>query len=144
MGLEKQDIQLELRTVINDQGEKELSIIKQTGKYYKKDKLEVITYTDQTEFGEVNNFITIQAEKVNIKRSGKITMNQRFVKGEITECLYRHPYGTFHFEINTASIQHEILQENNNGKVIINYDAKINGQQTRHHLLTLIYGGEIK
>lgn len=143
MGLDKKNVKVELRTVIDDNGEKELSVIKQSGKYFKKNNLEVITYLDKTDFGEVNNLITIQDDKINIKRSGKIKMNQQFIAGKITECLYRHPYGTFHFEIYTISITCETLEDGLDGKVIIEYEAKINGQQTRHHHLTLIYGGEI-
>lgn len=139
MGIVKKNIKVELRTVIDDQGEKELSIIKQKGKYGKKNNIEFITFNDVTDFGEVHNLITIQPNKVSIKRSGKITMNQQFIKGKITECLYRHPYGTFHFEINTATITHEQLSGDNQGKVVIEYDAKINGQQTREHHLTLTF-----
>lgn len=142
MELDKKDIYIELRTVIDDGGEKELSIVKQQGKYYKKNKLEVITYTDQTDIGEIKNLITIQANKVNLNRSGNVRMNQQFILGKKTECLYKHPYGTFHIEINTSTIMHKALQEKDEGKVIIEYDAKINGQQAREHHLTLTYGGE--
>jgi|SRR5690625_4082892 len=144
MGLIKKKIHVELRTVIDDDGEKELSIIKQNGEYVTKGKLEVVTFTDKSDVGEVNNFITIQAKKVNIKRTGNISMNQQFIEGKKTECLYRHPYGSFHLEINTLSITHEKLRNNKDGRVIIEYDMKINGEQSRYHHLTLTYGGEWK
>ncbi|MBO1002084.1 DUF1934 domain-containing protein [Pseudogracilibacillus auburnensis] len=142
MKLVKKNIQVELRTVIDDQGDKELSIIKQIGKYMKKDHIEVVTFIDKTDFGEVNNLITIQPNKVNMKRSGHITMNQQFIEGKVTECYYRHPYGAFHLEVDTLSIQHQILQEDREGKVVIEYETKLNGQEKRYHHLTLIYGGE--
>ncbi|HLR69821.1 MAG TPA: DUF1934 domain-containing protein [Pseudogracilibacillus sp.] len=145
MSLEKKEIAVELRTVIDDQGEKELSIIKQTGKYMKNDEIEVITFSDNVkDFGEVGNLITIHSDRVNIKRSGSITMNQQFIKGKKTECLYRHPYGSFVIVIHTKSITHQKLQQNQDGKVIIEYEAQLSEQQKRHHLLTLIYTEEKK
>ena len=140
MKLVKKDIAIELRTVIDDQGEKELSIIKQVGIYVKKENIEVISFIEKTnEFGDVENLITIRPNKINIKRSGKVSMNQQFIKGKETECLYRHPYGTFLLEIMTKSITHQSLADDQEGKVIIQYDVKVNEEESRNHHLTLTY-----
>ena len=97
----QKNILIELRTVIDDEGDKELSIIKQKGKYYRKNDLEVITFIDEmTDVGRIDHFITIRAKKVNIKRTGNITMNQQFIPGRKTDSLYRHPYGSI-YEIDT-------------------------------------------
>src|SRR5690625_1833168 len=140
MKLDKKDIAVELRTVIDDQGEKELSIIKQMGKYTRKKALEVISFAENTQdFGIINNFITVQPRKVNIKRSGSIKMYHQFMENKRSECVYRHPYGSFFMEIYTKSIFHQQIKIKQQGKVIIEYDAKLNDQQTRHHHLTLTY-----
>lgn len=140
MKLVKKDIAIELRTVIDDQGEKELSIIKQVGIYVKKENIEVISFIEKTnEFGDVENLITIRPNKINIKRSGKVSMNQQFIKGKETECLYRHPYGAFLLEIMTKSITHQSLADDQEGKVIIQYDVKVNEEESRNHHLTLTY-----
>lgn len=141
MELIKKHIAIEIRTVIDDEGEKELTISKQKGNYIKKGSTEVITFTEKTkDFGEVKSILTIQPNKVNLKRSGSVTMNQQFIEGQISECLYRHPYGAFHMEIQTHSIKKE--QKNGDKKIIIMYELKLNGEQTRHHHLTLTYTEE--
>ena len=141
MKIKKKYVAIEIRTVIDDQGEKELTISKQKGSYIKKGEMEVISFIEKTkDFGEVKSLITIQPDKVNLKRSGNITMNQQFVEGQISECLYRHPYGAFRMEIQTESITHE--QKDRDNKVIIVYDLALDGAQTRHHHLTLTYTEE--
>lgn len=140
MTLIKKAVSIELRTVIDDQGEKELSIIKQKGDYTKKNHIEVITFEDDVEdIGKIKNLITIQPGKVNIKRSGAISMNQQFLKNKITECLYRHPYGKFHLEVNTLEMKSQPLVTGGVGQVVIEYEGILNGDHTRHHLLTLTY-----
>lgn len=145
MKLERKNIIVELRTEIDDEGDKERSIIKQIGKYAKKDKLEVISFTEDIEdFGKVNNLITIQSNKVNIKRSGTITMNQQFIEGKRTECFYRHPYGSFLLEMETRSITHKPLVNGEKGSVMMEYKATVNEGQRRHHKLELTYMEEEK
>lgn len=144
MALIRKRIAVELRTVIDDNGEKELSIIKQKGKYFKKNDVEVITFVDVMEdVGEIKNMISIQPGKVNIKRSGIVNMNQQFLPNKITECLYMHPYGNFHLEINTLSMEQMALGESGAGQTVIEYEGKLNGEHTRHHHLTLTYVEEV-
>lgn len=136
----RKEILVELRTVIDDSGEKELSIIKQKGNYIRKEDREVITFVDvMEELGEIRSFISIQPGKVNINRSGVITMNQQFLLGQVTECIYKHPFGRFHLEINTLSIEQKQLQDGEMGQTIIEYEGKLNGEHVRHHHLTLTY-----
>ena len=79
---------------------------------------------------------------MNIKRTGSIGMNQQFIPGKKTESRYRHPYGSFHMEIFTRSMEHQSLSKDHEGSVIVEYDATLNGQQIRSHHLTLIYSEE--
>lgn len=140
MTVKRKRVSIELRTVIDDQGEKELSIIKQRGIYFKKGSIEVIKYIDvMDDLGEVNNLITIQAGKVNIKRSGAINMNQQFLLERVTECLYHYPFGRLHLEITTKTMQQRQLMDSGFGQTIIEYDGKLNGELTRQHHLTLTY-----
>src|SRR5690625_7870718 len=83
MTLIKKNVTIEIRTVIDDEGEKELTISKQRGNYIKKGKTEVISFIEKVkDFGSVKSLITIQPDKINLKRSGIITMNQQFVEGK--------------------------------------------------------------
>src|SRR5699024_255796 len=145
MKVEKKKLPIELRTGIDDRGEKELSIVKQIGQYAQRGNIEVLTFMEgSNEFGNVNNRITIRPGKVNIKRSGSIVMNQQFMEGKQTECLYRHPYGSFFLEIDTKSIVHRPLSNNREGKGVIVYEVRLDKEETRRHHLTLTYGGKDK
>lgn len=145
MSIKEKSVIIELRSVIDDQGEKELHIVRQKGRYFKKDKIEILTYIEEVEDdGEINNFITMTQDKVNINRSGVFTMNQQFFLNRKTECLYQHPHGNIHMSIKTNSITHESIIEHEKGQLIIEYEAILNGQIKRDHHLTLTYYEEEK
>lgn len=141
MGLIKKDVQIELRTVIDDQGHKEMSIVKQTGKYTATEDREVLVYKEQTEVGDIRNFITLQDGKFTLKRSGAVSMNQRLIQGKETVCIYRHPFGNILMDAKTISMSYEQLTENTPGVMNIEYEMTLNGEQTRMHHLTLTYEG---
>lgn len=138
--MEEKIIEIELRTVIDRDGDKEMSIVKQTGEYMRKHSIEIIVFTEKREdIGDVRNYITIQENKVTIKRSGAISMNQHFEVGKRSESLYRHPYGALHFDITTKSVEKSPLAGDQAGEVVIVYDATINGIEEQNHHLTLTY-----
>lgn len=140
MRIEKKNVIIELRSVIDDAGEKELHIVKQSGNYYKRNDIAVITYKEDVEDnGVINNLITITPEKVNINRSGIFSINQQFLLNKKTECLYQHPHGNIHMSIKTKSITHQLLSDNEKGQLVITYKAILNGQIERNHHLTLTY-----
>lgn len=140
MRVEKKNVTIELRSVIDDAGEKELYIVKQQGHYYKRNNMEVLTYKEEVEDeGDINNLITITPDKVNINRSGVFSMNQQFLLQQKSECLYQHPHGNIHMSINTKSITHESINNHETGRLIITYEATLNGQVKRDHHLTLTY-----
>src|SRR5699024_12096331 len=100
----------------------ELVIVKQKGKYYKRNNLEVLTYTEEMDEGEdVENMISIHPDKINIKRSGAISMNQIFIKVRVTESLYQHPHSNIHMNINTVSISYKSIDKKDKRQVIIAY-----------------------
>lgn len=106
--------------------------------------MEVISFVEKTnDFGNVDTLITIKSDKVNIKRSGKLSMNKQLMEGKKTECLYRHPYGSFLLEIRTKSIKHDPIRDGE-GKVVIQYDMMMNREESRYHHLTLTYMEENK
>lgn len=141
--MEKKIVEIELRTVIDHQGDKEMSIVKQNGEYIAKRNIEVIKYTEQRDdIGNVENFITIHPDRVTIKRTGSITMSQKFELDKKSASIYRHPYGTFHLEIETEKLRCRPLQINKIGEIIIEYTAVINGLEKQHHHLTLTYTEE--
>lgn len=127
-------VMIHLNTRIEDQGEIENNYIKQTGKLFNRNGIDVLIYEEELEEGAIiKSLVTIQTGKVNIKRSGIITMNQRFLVDQTTETYYEHPHGTFRMETFTHSIKY------NEGRLMIDYTVKLNGMNERKHLLELTY-----
>ncbi|NLI68955.1 MAG: DUF1934 domain-containing protein [Bacilli bacterium] len=138
--MEQKRIEIELRTVIDRNGDKEMTIVKQSGDYMRKNEIEIITFIENREdIGKIRNYITIQKHKVTIRRSGAISMSHHFEVGKKSESLYRHPYGALHFLITTKSLDCTPLSKDGHGDVVIVYDAVINGIEQQEHHLTLTY-----
>lgn len=133
-------VMIKLDTSIDDNGNIENNHVKQTGQFFYRNDIDVLIYEEELEEGAIiKNLVTIQAEKVNIKRSGIITMNQQFLVDQITETHYEHPHGTFHMETFTHSITYESIKTNEQGRLMIDYTVKLNGMDERKHLLELTY-----
>lgn len=133
-------VAIELRTTIDDNGQMEYNTIKQRGNFYKRNELDVLTYEEKVD-GEapVKNLVTIQPERVSIKRSGNVTMNQKFRTNQTTENVFQHPHGNIHMETYTNSISYKRADQNQEGKLTIFYTVKLNGQEERKHELVLTY-----
>ena len=138
MGQGQKEVQIELHTEIEDEGQKETVTESHQGNYYMKDGKAVLLYTDkQNEVGEIKNFITVQPDKMSVKRSGAVSMQQIFVEDRQTECAYQHPYGRFLMEINTKKLEVDLMADTDKyGKVRIEYDMLFQGSN-RHYTLTM-------
>lgn len=133
-----ENVTIHLQMVIEDNGQKETSTSTYSGNYYRNNNMDVISYEEKTEDNHrIKSLITIQPEKVNIKRSGDISMNQQFRSKKVTENVYTHPYGNIHMETFTKSIFYQELDDKQDGKLKLEYQVKLNGQQERYHTLTL-------
>lgn len=136
-------VMIELHTTIDDNGQMEYNTIRQTGNFYKKKQMDVLTFEEVTDDKTtIRNFITIQPDKVTIKRSGDVAMNQQFRTQSTTENVFRHPYGTMHMETFTESITQQSLEQEQPGHLKMAYTVKLNGEEERSHLLTLTYNEE--
>lgn len=133
----KQSVLIELQTKIDDDGEIEYNTVRQKGHFFTKGNLDVVMYEEEPESGQtIRNLISIQQNTVNIKRSGFITMNQKFVKGQKTESHYEHPHGSIHMETFTNNIDY-VRTETSDYKLRIDYTVKLNGMDLREHTLSL-------
>lgn len=134
---------IELHTTIDDNGQMEYNTIKNAGLFYKKGNLDVLTFEESTEDNaKVKNLITIQEDKVSVKRSGNITMNQQFRPNQTTENVFKHPHGKIKMETSTDTITYQSLTGNEKGRLTISYTVKLNGQEERKHELALTYKEE--
>ncbi|WP_077358833.1 DUF1934 domain-containing protein [Virgibacillus halodenitrificans] len=135
------NVSIELQTMIEEDGAKESNKQKHTGKYYKRNNLDVLTYEETSDDKSViHNLITIQQNKVSIKRSGNVRMNQQFREGQITENVFYHPHGGIHMETYTETIHYQSNEES--GSLTIDYKVKLNGQEERNQEIKLSFKEE--
>src|SRR5699024_2924827 len=141
MVLKEGTVAVEMRSVIEQQGEKELIVDKHTASYTKRDQIEVIRFTDdRTDFGKVNHMITIRPDRVNASRPRSHRMIQKLVEGGLSECLYRHRYGAFRIEYYTESLTMKRSEQATEINII--YDSEMEEGHKRRHHLTLTYTEE--
>ena len=133
------NVQLELETTIEDNGQVETNTTNESGLFHQRNNFDVLTYEEKLEDGTVvKNMVTLQPDKVSVKRSGPVSMHQKFELDQITENVFQHPHGHIHMETTTHSIDYRPLGENANAEVRIDYTVKLNGQEKRKHTLSLI------
>ncbi|MFD1361609.1 DUF1934 domain-containing protein [Lentibacillus salinarum] len=138
MAQKQRPVAVALLTVIDDNGEKEYNTVKATGSFYPTNNMDVLTYDETVEDGSiVNNMLTLNKDKVSVKRNGPVVMHQQFREHGTTENVYQHPHGNIHMETFTRSISYQRLSDGQNGKLTIDYTVRLNGQDERAHQLTL-------
>jgi len=137
----QQEVQVKLKTSIVDNDIRENNEVKELGELYIKEHGDMIVYEeklDNEEQAKVKNIVTIQPDKVLIRRSGAVKMKQLFQVGKRSESVFHHPHGRMHMETFTKSIAYHPLDEQKQGKLTINYTVKLNGQEAREHFLEII------
>ncbi|RKQ31543.1 DUF1934 domain-containing protein [Oceanobacillus halophilus] len=136
-------VNIRLETTINDNGSKEHNTVQETGKFFIKGNRHVLMFEETLdEELKVRNLVTIQDGSVNIKRTGPVSMNQKFDINHITENVYKHPHGTIHMETFTKKMTYKQKSEITEGQLAISYTVKLNGQDERKHDLILSYKEE--
>lgn len=139
MQSEKVAVNLTLVTEIIEGKDKQLSEVEANGFLYTHNERSIIMYSNNQEgHGEINNLVTIDLEKVSIKRSGAIDMHQQFKLDQRTENVYRHEFGTLHMETFTDAINFCMPNERKKGQLNMRYRTKINGEGERKHRITLM------
>ena len=130
----KEFIQLKMTMEIFDLGKKDISIIKEDAIMQRKGDLTVLTFTENKgKENETNSMITIKPDEISVKRSGAVSMVQKFRKKETTENVYRHPYGTILMKTKTDQLQSNMQA----GEIFISYTTSLNGGDPRRHRLTI-------
>ncbi|WP_226036264.1 DUF1934 domain-containing protein [Aquibacillus saliphilus] len=140
METSKVPVNIKLITEINDTGSKDVTTIEETGNFYQKGNISVLTFTEHSEDQEdVSAMITILQDKVSVKRTGAVDMHQVFKKKKKTENTFKHAYGTMHMETYTDQITYEQSANDKKGKLFISYTTRLNGEIDRRHRLTLFF-----
>ncbi|WP_163539765.1 DUF1934 domain-containing protein [Gracilibacillus sp. YIM 98692] len=135
---DKSPVSLKMTMEIYDTGNKEVTVVEEKGTLMERSNTSVLTFSEHNENDEkINSMITIQPEKVSVKRSGAVAMHQKFQKKQITENVYRHEFGTIHMETHTDQILYEAPKGNKYGKLFVSYQTSLNGEDPRRHRLTI-------
>lgn len=129
MRVEKQKVILEIHSeIIDDSNKVESSTDTYTANHFYKDGMWVWLFKEaQENVGTINHQITLREDTLTIKRSGAVKMQQQFIVGKKTECLYRHPYGQFLMEIKTKSLNKQDFSQNEI-RVQVEYDMITNNE----------------
>ncbi|WP_163969467.1 DUF1934 domain-containing protein [Oceanobacillus halotolerans] len=135
-------VHIELNTTIEDDGQTEQNTLKEKGYFYQKGNIHVLTYDEKIDEAVIKTMITIQQDKVSIKRTGMLSMHQQFHKNQLTENVYQHPHGNIHMETYTKTIDYQALTATQTGQLQLRYHVKLNGQQERKHELRLWFTEE--
>lgn len=137
----RHNVSIKVHMKIYDDDEMEQTMTSHKGELFIKDGFEVLIYDEKiNDEGKVRNLMTIKDGQVNLKRSGAISMNQKFSLHQSTQSLYQHPYGAFHMETFTEKINMDEEQEQKS--LTIHYDIKLNGNKKQKHVLVLTYSKE--
>ncbi|WP_174614970.1 DUF1934 domain-containing protein [Virgibacillus ihumii] len=138
MNLEPKSITIEMQTIIDNDGQMEYNTLNEAGTYYEKDNRCILTFEETSDEGApVKNLITINPNRVSIKRVGPVTMHQQFRTNQKTENVFQHPHGYIHMETLTDTIAFHSLTDEQNGFLTIDYSVSLNGQEERKHKLEL-------
>ncbi|MBM7551805.1 DUF1934 domain-containing protein [Thalassobacillus pellis] len=143
MSSSKVPVAIRLVTEIRDGGRKENVVLEEPGGLFERGSTIVLKFTEHPEeSGPIETMVTIQPEKVSIKRSGAVKMHQIFERKRETENKYHHTYGIFHMHTFTDQIEHHSLKQGSKGRLFISYRLTLNHEVTQRHRLTLTYHKE--
>ncbi|WP_163580454.1 DUF1934 domain-containing protein [Gracilibacillus saliphilus] len=136
--MNKSPVSIKMTMEIIELGNKDLTVVEEKGHLLEKDDTTVLKFSETNENNEqTDSLITIQTDKVSVKRSGAVSMLQKFQNKQITENVYRHQFGTMHMETETDQIVYQPPVANQDGKLFISYQTSLNGETPRRHRLTI-------
>lgn len=139
MEAQHQSVSGSLFMEITDDGEAEQTTTHFIGDFYHREKMDVITFQEENDNDlSIKNLITIQNDKVSIKRTGDITMHQQFRVNHTTENVFKHPHVNIHMETYTHKLRYQAPSNKSAGELSIHFTVKLNGQEERDHQLTLL------
>lgn len=136
---EKSKVNVKMTVEIHDRGNKMKTVIEEQGQLIENETTTILKFSEKDENNEtIDSFITITKDSVSVKRSGAISMLQKFKQKQITENMYRHPFGTMHMETKTDQIMYEKPTERKQGKLFMSYTTSLDGENPRRQRLTIV------
>ncbi len=92
------------------------------GGYYERDGKFYITYSEHKDMGMGDSRVLLKVEPdtITMRRMGDFATIMVYKKNEITEFIYRVPFGELNLKIKTTKIENELTE--NGGKLRFCYD----------------------
>ena len=130
------DINADIVIMNCQQTAEEETVIKQEspcGFYIKDEKIYIVYQEQEAHLAEnVKTLIKIEKGNVKIRRSGTFCTTIKYEEGKKDNFSYIMPYGVLHMEVNTAKVVCDF--DENGGKFYLEYELKVNGDQTLNRL----------
>ena len=104
------------------------------GGYYERDEKFYITYSEHKDMGMGDSRIVLKVEPdtITMRRMGDFATVMVYKKNEITEFIYRVPFGELNLKIKTLDIKNELTATG--GKLQFCYDLFAGGEATNNEI----------
>ena len=111
------------------------------GGYYLREGKFYITYSEHRDMGMGDSRIVLKIEQdmITMRRMGDFHTVMVYTKGEVTEFIYRVPFGELNLKIKTISIKNQLKETG--GKITFSYDLFAGGEET-HNEITITVNPE--
>lgn len=104
------------------------------GGFYERDGKFYITYSEHKDMGMGNSRIVLKIEPgtITMRRMGDFQTVMVYKKDEVTEFIYRVPFGELNLKIKTKSIDNKLTDKG--GKLNFSYDLFAGGEETHNEI----------
>lgn len=130
----KENAQITLLSVQSDGNEKEEMNFDTLGGFYQRDGKFYITYSEHRDMGMGNSRIVLKIEPdtITMRRMGDFQTVMVYKMGEVTEFIYRVPFGELNLKIKTTGIKNELTEKG--GTLNFRYDLFAGGDVTHNDM----------
>lgn len=140
----KMPIRVKFKSEILQDEERQVMAYETNGQYYLKGETEYIVFSeDQGNGKKLDVIYKLSDQEVWVSRSGNgVKMKQTFRAGELTAGLYDSEFGIFHLETDTEKVVRMKDPVKNRGSIQLQYQLKVQGQETGQYFITIHYEEE--
>ncbi|MDP4551512.1 DUF1934 domain-containing protein [Alkalihalobacillus macyae] len=135
------EIELKIDSRIESGKQKDSSKQTVDGSIVEKGEALYIRYEEDLEIGKVSTTVKIDQEQVTVIRRGALSMRQQFAPGQVSESIYKTPFGSMPMQIRTERIEQLVDREKNKGRLTLRYLLYLEEDETQRHELTLTWKG---
>ena len=130
----KENARITLVSKRYDEGDSDEMNFDTKGGFYERDGKFYITYQEHKDMGMGDSRVVIKVEDdaITMRRMGDFQTVMVYKQNEITEFIYRVPFGELNLKIKTLDIKNELNE--NGGKLEFCYDLFSGGEKTHNDI----------